>query len=331
MAVSPPPSPAAPSAAPPRGVAVSVRGLVRRFDDVVAVDGLDLEIAVGECLGILGPNGAGKTTTMEIVEGLLPATAGEVTVLGRTWARDAAAIRERIGVQLQETVLDPLQTVRETLTLFASFYRRCRPVDDVLADVDLREKAGARVKHLSGGQRQRLAVGCALVADPELLFLDEPTTGLDPAARRALWDVIGRFQARGRTVVLTTHSMEEAERLCDRLAIVDRGRVVALGTPAELVARVGGEEVVEVATAPAVPSEALRAVAGVREARLEGGVHRLVVERVADVLPAVLAAVAAAGARPQRVTTRRATLEDAFLAVAGRSFADAEAAGGRAP
>jgi len=325
-----PPSPPAPILAA-SAVAVSIRGLVRRFDAVVAVDGLDLEIAVGECFGILGPNGAGKTTTMEIVEGLQTATSGEVTVLGRTWARDAAAIRERIGVQLQETVLDPLQTVRETLTLFASFYRRCRRIDDVLADVDLHEKAGARVKHLSGGQRQRLAVGCALVADPELLFLDEPTTGLDPAARRALWEVIGRFQARGRTVVLTTHAMEEAERLCDRIAIVDRGRVAALGTPDELVARVGGEEIVELATDPPVAAAALRGVAGVRAAHLEAGVHRLVVARVADALPAVLAAVAAAGARPVRLTTHRATLEDAFLAVAGRSFSDAEAAAGRAP
>ena len=306
--------------------AVLVRGLVKRYGDVVAVDGLDLEIPAGVCFGILGPNGAGKTTTMEIVEGLLAPTGGEVAVLGRTWARDAGELRERIGVQLQETVLDPLQTVRETLTLFGSFYRRCRRVEDVIADVGLEAKAAARVKALSGGQRQRLAVGCALVADPEILFLDEPTTGLDPAARRGLWDVIGRFQARGRTVVLTTHSMEEAERLCDRIAIVDRGRVAALGTPDELVARVGGEEVVELSTDPPLDVATWRAVPGVREATVEGPVHRLVVDRVADALPAVLSRAASSGARPVRLATHRATLEDAFLAVAGRSFADAEAA-----
>ena len=306
--------------------AVSIRGLVKRFDDVVAVDGLDLEITTGECFGILGPNGAGKTTTMEIAEGLQAPTAGEVSVLGLAWKDDGPSIRERIGVQLQETVLEGLLTVRETLTLFASFYRRSRRADEVEGDVGLRETSGARVKDLSGGQRQRLAVGCALVADPEILFLDEPTTGLDPAARRGLWDVIVAYQRRGRTVVLTTHSMEEAERLCDRIAIVDRGRVAALGTPSELVSRVGGEEVVEIATDPPMDVDSLRAVPGVRDGRVEGGVVRLVVDRLADALPSLLARVAAAGCKPVRLATHRATLEDAFLSVTGRRFADAESA-----
>jgi ABC-2 type transport system ATP-binding protein len=212
--------------------ALSLRGLVKRFGDVVAVAGIDLSVAKGECFGLLGPNGAGKTTTLEILEGLQAPTEGEVTVLSRSWARDADAIRERIGVQLQETVLPGKLSVRETLRLFASFYPRPRPVETVLAEIDLVEKASAWVEKLSGGQRQRLAVGCALVSDPDVLFLDEPTTGLDPAARRALWEILRRFQARGRTVVLSTHYMDEAERLCDRIAIVDRGRIVAQGSRA---------------------------------------------------------------------------------------------------
>jgi ABC-2 type transport system ATP-binding protein len=313
--------------------AIEIRGLVKRFGDVVAVAGLDLDVREGECFGLLGPNGAGKTTTIEIVEGLQPPTSGDVAVLGMRWDRDAKRIRERIGVQLQETVLQGLLSVRETLRLFASFYRRSRPVDDVLADVGLEEKASARVQNLSGGQRQRLAVGCALVSDPDVLFLDEPTTGLDPAARRALWDVIGRFQGRGRTVVITTHYMEEAERLCDRIAIVDRGRVAALGTPAELIARIGGEEVVELRTEPPRPLEALLAVPGVRSGSGDGDAARLVVDGLHAVLPALLARAAADGAKPVRLATRHATLEDVFLEVTGRTFeaAEARAAGGAAP
>ena len=305
---------------------VEIRGLVKRFGDVVAVDGLDLAIHAGECFGLLGPNGAGKTTTIEILEGLQDPTGGDVRVLGLTWAREGKAIRERIGVQLQETVLEGKLTVLETLRLFSSFYPRPRPLPEVLHEVGLEEKSSAWVRNLSGGQRQRLAVGCALVCDPEILFLDEPTTGLDPAARRGLWDVIRRFQARGRTVVLTTHYMDEAERLCDRIAIVDRGRVVALGTPGELVARVGGEEVVEIETVPPLPAATLSAVDGVRSARADGQGWRLVVAGLARTLPALLAAVAASGASPVRLATRHATLEDVFLAVAGRRFEEAERA-----
>ncbi len=212
------------------------------------------------------------------------------------------------------------------MRLFASFYERVRPLDDVIADVDLADKRSSRVDKLSGGQRQRLAVACALVADPEILFLDEPTTGLDPTARRALWDVIRRYRARGRTVVLTTHYMEEAERLCDRIAIVDLGRIAAEGTPSELVARVGGEEVIEIETAPPIPSERLAACEGVVDCRPDGAGSRLVVHGMARALPSLLTAVAAAGATPVRLSTRHATLEDVFLAVTGRRFEDAEAA-----
>ena len=304
--------------------AVEIRGLVKRFGDVVAVDGLDLEIATGECFGLLGPNGAGKTTTIEILEGLQRPTAGEVSVLGLSWASSAREIRSRIGVQLQETILPDKLTVRETLRLFRSFYALARPVDDVLADAGLSEKAGARVGKLSGGQRQRLAVACALVADPEILFLDEPTTGLDPAARRALWAIIRGFQARGRTVVLTTHYMEEAERLCDHLAIVDRGRVAATGTPRAVIARVGGEEVVEVTTAPALPDDAFDGVPGVVGRRFDGEGWRLAVESLLGALPAILARVRERGVVPSRLVTRHATLEDVFLHVTGRRFEEAE-------
>ena len=215
--------------------ALRVEGLRKAYDDVVAVDGLNLQVHTGECFGLLGPNGAGKTTTIEICEGLLTADSGSVEVLGRHWKSDARDLRELLGIQLQDTQLSEKLTVDETLTLFQSFYRDARDVGEVIDQVDLGEKRYSRVGGLSGGQKQRLAVACALVGNPELLFLDEPTTGLDPVSRRQLWDLIAKFQAEGKTIVLTTHYMEEAERLCDRVAIVDHGRVITQGTPRELI------------------------------------------------------------------------------------------------
>jgi ABC-2 type transport system ATP-binding protein len=215
--------------------ALRVQGLRKAYEDVVAVDGLDLQVQTGECFGLLGPNGAGKTTTIEICEGLLAADSGSVEVLGRRWESDARDLRELLGIQLQDTQLSEKLTVDETLTLFQSFYREARDVGDVVEQVELEEKRHSRVGALSGGQKQRLAVACALVGNPQLLFLDEPTTGLDPVARRQLWDLISKFQAEGKTIVLTTHYMEEAERLCDRVAIVDHGHVIALGTPRDLI------------------------------------------------------------------------------------------------
>src|SRR3954447_17946877 len=214
--------------------ALSVRGLRKSYGDVVAVEALDLEVEAGECFGLLGPNGAGKTTTIEICEGLLTPDAGSVQVLGRRWESDAKELRELLGIQLQDTQLTEKLTVDETLTLFQSFYRDARDIGEVIDQVELGEKRHSRVGGLSGGQKQRLAVACALVGDPQLLFLDEPTTGLDPQSRRQLWDLISKFQAEGRTIVLTTHYMDEAERLCDRVAIVDHGHVIALGSPREL-------------------------------------------------------------------------------------------------
>jgi ABC-2 type transport system ATP-binding protein len=221
--------------------ALVVRGLKKSYDDVVAVDGLDLEVRNGECFGLLGPNGAGKTTTIEICEGLLSRDAGDVVVLGRTWEKNAGDLRERLGIQLQDTQLAEKLTVRETIDLFRSFYHRSRDANEVIEIVQLTEKRDARVGTLSGGQKQRLAIACALVGDPELLFLDEPTTGLDPQSRRQLWGLIEDFRATGRTILLTTHYMDEAERLCERVAIVDHGHVIALGSPGELIETIGSQ------------------------------------------------------------------------------------------
>jgi ABC-2 type transport system ATP-binding protein len=222
------------TAVDPSTPALRVQGLRKAYDDVVAVDGLDLQVLAGECFGLLGPNGAGKTTTIEICEGLLAADSGSVEVLGRHWETDAKDLRELLGIQLQDTQLSEKLTVDETLTLFQSFYRDARDIGEVIDQVELGEKRHSRVGGLSGGQKQRLAIACALVGNPQLLFLDEPTTGLDPVSRRQLWELISKFQAEGKTIVLTTHYMEEAERLCDRVAIVDHGHVIALGTPRDL-------------------------------------------------------------------------------------------------
>ena len=218
--------------------ALQVRGLRKSYRDVVAVDGIDLEVRAGECFGLLGPNGAGKTTTIEICEGLTTPDAGDVIVLGRRWSSDQAALRQRLGIQLQDTQLADKLTVDETLVLFRSFYTQGPAVGDVIRLVQLEEKRRARIANLSGGQKQRLALACALVGGPELLFLDEPTTGLDPQARRQLWDLITVFKRQGRTVVLTTHYMDEAEQLCDRVAIMDHGHIIAEGTPDRLMASV---------------------------------------------------------------------------------------------
>ena len=218
--------------------ALRVQNLRKAFGDVVAVNGLQLEVHPGECFGLLGPNGAGKTTTIEICEGLTEPDSGDVEVLGRRWHSDESALRQRLGIQLQETQLADKLTVTETLQLFRSFYHQGPSVSHVIDLVQLGEKRSARVVTLSGGQKQRLALACALVGDPDLIFLDEPTTGLDPQARRQLWDLITEFKGMGRTILLTTHYMDEAEILCNRVAIMDQGRVIALGTPLDLMASV---------------------------------------------------------------------------------------------
>ena len=225
-------------------LALSCERLRKAYGSVVAVADLTLTVRRGECFGLLGPNGAGKTTTIEILEGLMTPDSGVVEVLGLRWGHHEADLRQRLGIQLQETQLPDKLTVEETLRLFRSFYRRGRTVDELLRIVELESKRTSRVGKLSGGQKQRLSLACALAGDPDLLFLDEPTTGLDPHSRRQLWGLLEQFRARGRTILMTTHHMEEAEFLCDRVAIVDHGRVIALGTPKELIAELGEPRVI---------------------------------------------------------------------------------------
>jgi len=309
------------SAAP---AALAVRGLRKAYGDVVAVEALDLEVRAGECFGLLGPNGAGKTTTIEICEGLLAPDAGSVEVLGMQWARDGNALRTRLGIQLQETQLSEKLTVEESVRLFRSFYPSGRTVDEVIGLVQLDEKRRARVGTLSGGQKQRLAVACALVGDPDLLFLDEPTTGLDPQSRRQLWDIIDTFRNEGGTTVLTTHYMDEAERLCDHVAIVDHGKVISLGTPRELIASLGAGHVIEFAVdgSPDIDEAALLTLAGVKSARRAGGSWALQVTAAHETIPALLAALASRGLPLTELRTHSPTLEDVFVTLTGRSLRD---------
>ena len=310
------------------GLAIECRCLRKTYDGKVeALRGLDLEIQEGECFGLLGPNGAGKTTAIEILEGLLKPTSGEVRILGRSWQNDARELREWLGISLQETRLADKLTVRETIELFASFYRQPRPAKEVLAELGLAEKSDAWVGKLSGGQRQRLAVATALVANPRILFLDEPTTGLDPQSRRQLWEIIREFQRHGGTVLLTTHYMDEAERLCHRLAIIDYGQMIAAGTPAELIDRLGGQHVVEFAISASDTSKTgerdltrqnWRGLPGVESVRAGDGLVCLTVRQPHVTIPALLDAVSKQGAKLLHLTTRQASLEDVFVQLTGR-------------
>jgi ABC-2 type transport system ATP-binding protein len=307
--------------------AIECRDLRKTYDGKVeAVRGLSLAIQGGECFGLLGPNGAGKTTTIEILEGLLAPTSGEVTILGHTWQKNSREVREWMGISLQETRLSEKLTVRETIQLFASFYSEPRSADEVLDDLQLGEKADARVGKLSGGQRQRLAVATALVGNPKILFLDEPTTGLDPQSRRQLWDIIRNFQRGGGTVLLTTHYMDEAERLCDRLAIIDHGQVIAEGTPSDLIDRLGGHHVVEFeASGNSSEGAALdiwRALPGVESVRHDDGLVCLTVREPHLTIPTLLDAVERRGAKLLHLTTRQASLEDVFVRLTGRHLRD---------
>jgi ABC-2 type transport system ATP-binding protein len=305
--------------------ALRVRNLRKTYKDVVAVEHLDLDVPAGECFGLLGPNGAGKTTTLEICEGLTPADAGEVEILGLRWDGAARELRQRLGIQLQETQLSEKLTVGETLRLFRSFFHSGPDVAEVIALVQLEEKAKARIGALSGGQKQRLALACALVGDPDLLFLDEPTTGLDPQARRQLWDLIERFKLAGRTIVLTTHYMDEADRLCDRVAIMDHGRIIALGTPRALVASLGAEHLVEIAAGEGqrpLDLDALRRIESVRDVRTEDGRALLRVRELHRSVPAVLGELERQGVPLTELRTHSATLEDVFVALTGRHLRD---------
>jgi ABC-2 type transport system ATP-binding protein len=303
----------------PRRVALRCASLVKRYPDVTAVDGIDLEVYQGECFGLLGPNGAGKTTTVEIFEGLTTPDGGTVELLGYRWGEGQdRALRNRLGVQLQETQLAEKLTVRETISLFRSFYPSGRDVDEIIRLVELEEKQLSRVGKLSGGQKQRLAIACALMGNPDLLFLDEPTTGLDPQARLKLWAIVEQFRAGGGSIVLTTHYMEEATRLCDRVAIMDQGRVIALGTPLELIASLGADQIVEFSSEGELDERVLAALPGVRGVRSTAGGHALTVSDIGAALPALLAEIEARRVELVALTTHQATLEDVFVSLTGR-------------
>ncbi len=308
-----------------------IRGLRKAFADVQAVDGIDLEVGRGECFGLLGPNGAGKTTTIEICEGLTEPDAGTVELLGLNWKTGANELRQRIGIQLQETQFPDKLTVEETLRLFRSFFRQGISIDESIKTAQLEEKRRSRVGGLSGGQKQRLAMATALVGDPELLFLDEPTTGLDPQARRHLWDLVEGLKLAGRTIILTTHYMDEAERLCDRVAIMDHGRVIALGTPQQLIATVGGEDIVEFAVTAKDASRAHEAVLqperltilpGVQSHRVDDGLHQLSVSELHTAVPRIFAALEEQGLHLSEFRTHSASLEDVFVRLTGRNLRD---------
>jgi ABC-2 type transport system ATP-binding protein len=299
---------------------IRVRGLRKQFPKVLAVAGVDLSVTKGEVFGLLGPNGAGKTTTLEMIEGLTPADAGTIEISGLNWRQNAPEIRALIGVQLQATSLYNKITPREALDLFGSYYPKRLDTDELLDLVQLKDKADSYHVTLSGGQAQRLALALALVNDPEVIFLDEPTAGLDPQGRRSLWEVVRKMKAEGRTTMLTTHYMDEAEALCDRLAILDHGRVLRVGTPAELIASLGIPSVVELTFEGAAPDPSAFAarLGALVEAR--GDVWEIPTPDPKALLPKLLTAIDAERLVYSQVHVRRATLEDVFLQLTGRSL-----------
>lgn len=303
-----------------KATAIAVTDLVMKYADLTAVDGISFDVSEGEVFGILGPNGAGKTTTLECIEGLQQQTDGSLQVFGLDSQRDAWQIKQRIGVQLQSSAFFEFLNLSEILKLFGSFYERSIPSDDLLAWLDLEDKAKTQVKHLSGGQKQRFSIAVTLVNDPSLVFLDEPTTGLDPQARRHMWDLINAMHAEGRTVVLTTHYMEEAQFLCDRIAIMDQGKIVALDTPANLVRMLNAPFEVSVTVGDDAPAEGLDALAAVIDARREAGVLSLRSSNATLTVPALLSWADRAGRQLTDLQVRPASLEDVFLELTGKEL-----------
>jgi ABC-2 type transport system ATP-binding protein len=301
---------------------IDAQDLRKRYGPVQAVDGVSFQVQRGEIFGMLGPNGAGKTTTVEMLEGLRKPDGGQASVLGIDVAREPDRLKERIGVQLQTAALYPNLTVTEVIDLFRSFYRQRRPTRELIAALDLTERKDALTKVLSGGQRQRLSVALALINDPELIFLDEPTTGMDPAARRSLWDLVLVLQERGTTVLLTTHYMEEAEQLCDRIAIMDHGKILEMGTVKELVERRFQELSIRFDALPGLEDERLRVLPAVTRVVHEEGAVALYTHDVAATIGGLLEATRALGQEPQNLAVRRATLEDVFLDLTGRALRD---------
>jgi ABC-2 type transport system ATP-binding protein len=304
------------------GPAVRVVDVRKRYGAIQAVDGVSFEVAPGEVFGLLGPNGAGKTTTVEMLEGLRAPDSGQLEVLGIDVARNPDDLKQRVGVTLQTAELYPKLTVIEVLDLFRSFYKRSLPTDQLIDFLDLGERKTAQTRQLSGGQRQRLAVALALVNDPEVIFLDEPTTGLDPAARRSLWDLVQKLQVQGKTILLTTHYMEEAEVLCDRLAIMDHGRILALGTVNELVNKRFKDRSVRFDEIATLTDDQLTALPGVESIKHDDGETVLYTQDVPATIGGVLALTEALGVEPGNLGIRRPTLEDLFLDLTGRALRD---------
>lgn len=301
---------------------IQARGLIKDYGELRAVDGVTFEVARGEIFALLGPNGAGKTTTVEMLEGLRRPDGGQAIVLGLDASREPRELKERIGVQLQTAALYPLLTVVEVIDLFRSFYRSSLPTKHLLNALDLGERARALTRDLSGGQRQRLSVALAMVNDPELIFLDEPTTGMDPQARRSLWELISGLRERGKSVLLTTHYMEEAEQLCDRIGIMDHGRILEMGAVDELISRRFKELSIRFDTVPELPPERLAALGGVTRVVDEGGTVSLYTADVAATIGPLLEMTSSLGVEPRNLNVRRATLEDVFLDLTGRALRD---------
>lgn len=294
-----------------------MRGLTKYYGALRAVDEVTFSVPAGTVFTLLGPNGAGKTTTLEILEGLRAPDSGEIEMFGIRVRKVTPELKGRMGVLLQEGGFEPYLKVREVLALFASFFDRPRPVAEVLAEVALEDKETALVRHLSSGQKQRLALGAALINDPDLVFLDEPTTGLDPQARRNIWGIVERLKRSGKTIILTTHYMEEAEALSDEVCILDHGRVIAHGSPRALTSRLGQETFIEF-DAPELPPGAGAALPG--EVRREDGAVVVRTPDLVGTLDALLRWSRESGVPLQNMTVRQPNLEDVFLSLTGRSL-----------
>ena len=303
-------------------VVIDVLNLVKRYGDITAVDDISFKVNKGETFGMLGPNGAGKTTTVEIIEGLRQADSGHISVLDMDVAKVPSRVKQKIGIQLQAPSLLPLVTVQEILVLFSSFYERSLPVDDILELLALKESRKVLVKNLSGGQQQRLSVAMALINAPDIAFLDEPTTGLDPQARHSLWTVIENMRDEGKTVFLTTHYMDEAERLCDRVAVIDHGKIIAMGSPRELINEHFNESAIQFELDPAPPEVILKSFPGAKEVMVNNNEVIMYSENIPVTMSAILKYAEKANITDQLkdLYVREATLEDVFLKLTGRKI-----------
>ena len=302
--------------------AIEVTDLRKVYHGVPAVDSISFEVHEGEVFGLLGPNGAGKTTTVECIEGLREPDSGKITVLGHEHLRNGNGIKERIGIQLQTTGLYPLLTVTELLTLFGSFYQRALPPEKLIELVSLEDKRSTRSKNLSGGQMQRLSLALSLVNDPELIFLDEPTTGLDPQSRRQIWNIVKDLKQQGKTIMLTTHYMEEAQTLCDRVAVMDAGKIIALDTPSRLIETHFETTAIEFEDRNSAPLDVLEALPGVKRASRDGGLVTIYTLDTPQTMEGLLEVARSGQLHFSDLRVRSASLEDVFLKLTGRRIRD---------